>query len=132
MVSTFVRDFYASRAAFSFVFTHTDNVAQMCGKDLDGVRAELAGLLTSIDKDSVTTNLSLLLIPVFLEGPLKSYFIRNIILIFPGIQESVTVISFGAAKDTSDTRVERTLHWMIHCLKARLPFVDVFHPELSD
>ena len=48
MVTTFVKDFHANRCAFTFFFTHINELTQMHWKDLAGIKVELKELLMDI------------------------------------------------------------------------------------
>ena len=84
MVTTFVKGFHANRCAFTFFFTHTNELTQMHGKDLAGIKVELKELLMDIRRNMGKSN------------------------------------------------VEQILGSKVRCLEQELPFVDIFHPELSD
>ena len=51
MVTTFVKGFHANRCAFTFFFTHTNELTQMHGKDLAGIKVELKELLMDIRRE---------------------------------------------------------------------------------
>ena len=48
MVTTFVKDFHANRCAFTFFFTHINELTQMHGKDLAGIKVKLKELLMDV------------------------------------------------------------------------------------